>query len=78
MILINNPRNITRTIVKAGIVLCLLASIWDEDKAKWVLTSLYLFLVSKYFGLNYRNDSVKGMPIRSPYKELNFLNLRNK
>lgn len=72
-------RRISYFAVCLGVLTSLLGAIWSpEDSFKWVLTGLYLLIVGKYFGITFRSEKVKGTWLKSPYKELNILNLRRR
>lgn len=70
-------RILSERFIRVGVISCLLASIWSpEDFVKWILTSIYLALVGKFFGLSYRKERVIGSYIVRPSNELDLLKLR--
>ena len=68
---------ITSRAISIGVFCCLLGAIWSpEELVKWALSAVYLIIVGKYFGHNYRKEKVIGSSLQSPYEKLNFLNMR--
>lgn len=72
-------RKVSTCAVLIGIFSCLFAAIWcPEESVKWVFSAIYLSAVSRWFGLTFKKEKVKGTYLKPPYKELNYLNLRKK
>lgn len=58
---------------RIGIFVCITSAIWgDADNLKLALFAAYLYLNEKLFGLNYKDERVKGSIIERHTKTLNF------